>query len=199
MRTRFMVSGFILAMILSATPARAASIGLGVVTVTTDGTLVPVRVFGVSDLLGEGIEIVGFDFQALLGDAVLLNVLQGDFFKGGDFLGFDVDSSTRLLTVLSTLIGEVSGPLDDGVLAVLVFAGGAIGSPEVVILGGNIGRFIGLADPQFDSVPLTIDVPPQPVPEPSTLGLLGVGLAALARRLRRKRQPHSSQAELAAP
>jgi hypothetical protein len=37
---------------------------------------------------------------------------------------------------------------------------------------------------------VSVDVPSQPIPEPSTLALLGVGLAALARqRLRRKPHP----------
>lgn len=187
MRARFLVLGLMLAGLLSATPARAASIGLGTALVTSTETLIPVNIFGVADLLGADVEIVGFDFQALLGSSVLLDVRQGDFFGGADFLGFDVDAVTGTLTVLSTLLGLVPGPITDGVLATLVFATGGTGTSDVLLLNGNVARFIATAEPPFESVPLMIETPPQPIPEPSTLGLLGIGLAALARkRLRRK-------------
>jgi hypothetical protein len=73
-----------------------------------------------------------------------------------------------------------------GTLATLIFTAVGTGNanldlPNFTLLD-SLFFDIG-ATPQFGDISVTSITP---VPGPSTLGLLGVGLAALARRLRRK-------------
>ena len=195
MRRRLSLSAILWAGLLAASPANAASITFSTVT---NGNLVEVgvSVTDAPDLFGFEFAL-GFDpnlvaFREVTGGtdlgsvSALFSPVQLD--QNGDPI---VDGDGGLLPVPGfspvTILGLVCDPtgVQSGLLATLIFE----------TLGSSSGSFAILTASLLDSLdnPIPVDiVPPDttPVPEPSTLGLLGIGLAALARkRLRRRSQP----------
>lgn len=180
MRTRLLVLGFMLAGVLSATQARAAVITLES-TETGEGMFdINISIADITDLYAFEL-LVTFDPAA----AALRDVTEGTFLSGSgltfSFLEPAADaSSVRLVT---TLLEPVPGATGSGLLATLLFEGAM--SP---IIGLTLVSFLDSSLQEIDDVRF---VPPDTtsVPEPSTLGLLGIGLAVLARhRLRRNPQ-----------
>jgi hypothetical protein len=189
MRRRSIVFLFVVAGLLAAPKTEAASISLGTAVLQNGQTLLPINILGIPELLEPGVEISGYDLQATIGSLIPVDVTQGDVFTGESFIAFNVEPAS-LLTVFSVLIAATPGPVSDGLLATIVFAG-AVDTRAVTLLGGNISRIIGGDFTNIDTVALTADNP-QPIPEPSTLAMLGLRLAGLARGLRRGRRNRTS-------
>jgi general secretion pathway protein D len=201
MRPSLLVAALLLATSLVASPAGAASIGF------SSANYAPGSTFEVPILVTEADDLFAFNFDIAFDPLVveLLGVSRGAIFSGLGtpcdecfFPGFS-DTPGTVSFIADSLSGAVEGVDGLGTLALLTFQASA--------LGGNVGlaiEFVEFFAPPapgeiFPSpIPLveiqngvvSVDVPSQPIPEPSTLALLGVGLAALARqRLRRKPHP----------
>jgi Cohesin domain/PEP-CTERM motif len=196
MRRRLLVATALGVALFVSSPARAASI-------TFDSSLpspiaqgsqfqLAIRVLDIADLFTFGFDL-SFDSTVL----EATSIAEGDFLPsavtdplGGTFFipGTIIPGLVSLTT--SSLFGETQlGATGDGVLALITFRALADGDSGLSLLN------VFLADSTIPAGnPIAADVingvvrvaAPTPVPEPSTLGLVGIGLAALARRLRRK-------------
>jgi PEP-CTERM motif len=201
MRRALLVLGLMVAGGLWSTPARASAITFDT---TFDAAVnefsVGVSIHGVGDLLGKndaGADVFGilsFVFDVGFDPAILPPLSADVRVEGGNFLlGTDPDAlfvllgdpSTGFFSVIGALTGLSPAVTEDGLLATLIFTGVSRGDPNLTISNVDVARLVDAEFP-IDGVE---DIPvlgPTPVPEPSTLGLMGIGLAALARRFRRK-------------
>ena len=192
---RLLIPVIVIAGLLAASPARAALITFESARVN------PNESFVVSVILDDVDDLIAFNFDFVFDPTVVgtPTVTRGNIFAGvGDpcdlcfFPGFaptdPVSGVPGVVSFISdAILGLAPGVSGGGTLAVLTFQ--ALGG------GGDAGLALSnvlLSDSLFNPIDGTIirngevTVVPAAVPEPSTLGLMGVGLLALARRLRPK-------------
>jgi hypothetical protein len=186
----FLGASLLAAAVLIATPAQAAQISLKSI-VEGNQTIVDVYITGVEDLIAFDF-FVGFDntnaaFRSVTAGSLLPLESFVQFSPVAEVIGEDGElvlvpipdfSPVQILGVITGLTPGVGG---DGILATLFFQ--TLGNdPGIFDLA--VGTFLNSG---FEQIPVEVASPPQPVPEPSTLALLGIGLAAMARK-RLKRQ-----------
>ena len=210
MRRRLLLPGLLVAGLLVSSPARAASITFESLTVNpNDVFTIGISITNVVDLYTFGFDI---SFDPTVVSAPIVS--RGNIFTGADgecdiafcfspglLLSDDGGPAGVVSFILDSLIGSVPGlslagapPPNTPLLNTLVFltfhalgGGGdaAISIANVFLLDSN--------GASIDDVTTTNGIvgvaTPTSVPEPSTLGLLGLGLLVLARRLRRKTTP----------
>ena len=192
---RLLIPVTLIVSLLAASPARATSITFESASVN------PNDFFVVSIVLDDVTDLIAFNFDIAFDPTVVgtPTVTRGNIFAGvGDpcdvcfFPGFSpsdpVSGMPGVVSFISDAILGQAAVTGGGTLAVLTF--------HALAGGGNAGLALSnvlLSDSLFnpiDDVTITNGVvtvaAPTPVPEPSTLGLLGVGLLAFARRLRRQ-------------
>jgi PEP-CTERM motif/Cohesin domain len=196
MRRRLIVPSLLfIAALLVAAPARAASITFeSIVANQGDEFTLGIRVTEITDLFTFGFELV-FDPTILRATSIV----EGDFLasgidtQDGGTVFFPGEISEGLLSLtLGSLLGPTQlGASGSGFLAFITFQ---------ALLGGDSNLAlsnVSLYDSTGNATVIPADIvngsvtvaTPTSVPEPSTLGLLGIGLAALARqRLRRNPQ-----------
>ena len=191
MRVRLVGGALVIVGMFSSAPTQAASITFASQTVAPGETL-RVDVFGVdlNDVVAFGFDL-GFDASVL----AFTEAVEGTFLSkvGPTSFAFCPDGSTDCPAELSSpsifsvlFEGTASSTAADQpeLLATLVFSVIAAGDAHLVL--GS--RLLGLQDLDLVDLPLTETAGTiTSVPEPSTLALLGVGIAAIARK-RLKRQ-----------
>jgi PEP-CTERM motif len=162
--------GLIVAALLSAAPAQATEITF---TTTTVGQTFEVNIM----LAGNTSDLIGFAFGFDFSGMQFAGGLAGNLFDGADFFAGDLMGGPTVMGILpSGSEGAISG-----LLATLTFTLTGLGGPNFSISPSF------LLDANFAFVDHAVrDLGTAPVPEPSTLGLMGIGLAALARRLRKR-------------
>lgn len=198
MRRRLIIASLLfIAALLVAAPARAASITFeSLVANQGDEFTLGIRVTDITDLFTFGFDLV-FDPTILRATSIV----EGDFLasgidtQDGGTVFFPGEFSEGLLSLtLGSLFGPTQlGASGSGILAFITFQS---------LLGGDSNLALSnvfLLDSTGTGTEIPADIingsvtvaPPTSVPEPSTLGLLGIGLAALARK-RLRRNPRRS-------
>jgi PEP-CTERM motif len=208
MRRCVIVSGLLLLSgLLPPAPSHAASITFDSVKVgTNESVLLEITVSDVIDLATFGFDLA-FN-PTVLGSPT---ITRGTIFDGPDgecgvddcfFFPGLVDTNAGLISIVAgSLIGVVPG-VTGGLLATIEFQSLAEGDGGLALLNVLLQNTQNPGDPDDPDYPknaipcddtqciqngvVTVAASPTPVPEPSTLGLMGIGLAALARRFRRK-------------
>jgi hypothetical protein len=195
MRRGCVLVGFMLVVLLHAAPARAASFTFESLFDPAANRLdVNVDLVDVGDLLPGTFGILGFEFDIAFNPAILsggalpFDVQPGDFLSAVAFpflftLG---DPFGGAVTVVSALLGPVpTGATADGRLATISFFDINLGfDPSVAISNVHVTRLIdpNVLFPEVDSVEILAPAPPAVIPEPSTLALVALGLAAMRQR-----------------
>jgi hypothetical protein len=182
---RFSVVACLLGVALMvATPARASEISFVSQDINIGDT------FDVDVVLsGNAATLLSYAFDLSFDSSILafITAVNGSLFPDDGFFAA-VDSGVG--TIMNIPIsGTVTG---NGVLAKVTFTSIAGGDSLLSIFNASLTDDNLLTDPNAplifpDVIGGTINVSsPNPVPEPSTLGLVGLGLFSLARRLRRR-------------
>lgn len=193
MRRRLLVAVLVGVALCTAAPARAASITFDSFSVAPGAEFkLEIRAVDITDLF-----TFGFDLAFNPARLEALSIDEGDFLStavkdpldGGTFFIPGAILPGLISLNLSSLFGVDFGASGSGVLAVITFRAVAGGDGELglqnVFLVDSAFPMGNPIDADVNNGLVTVDSP-TPIPEPSTLGLLGLGLAALARRLRRK-------------
>ena len=173
---------------LYATPANAAEITFTSVLTPNSDLQVSIEILGVEDLLA-------FDFGVNFNPAaMLLQVDEGNFLSGetgvrmtafGSFQDPADATLLRLIGGVFSLSGAVG--ISGGTLAVLLFSGITAADLDLTFTLSLPGENLGFLDSGFNFIDVApLDTSPNPIPEPSTLGLFGLGLWAIRRRLTRR-------------
>ncbi len=192
MRRRLLVAVLVGVALFTAAPARAASITFDSFSIAPGAEFkLEIRAVDIADLF-----TFGFDLAFNPARLEAMSIDEGDFLStavkdpldGGTFFIPGAILPGLVSLNLSSLFGVDLGASGSGVLAVITFRAVAGGDGDLDL------RNVFLADSAFPmGNPIDADIingvvtvdSPTPVPEPSTLGLMGLGLAALARRMRR--------------
>jgi hypothetical protein len=204
MRRRLIVSALVLMATMYAPPARAATITLE--NLTQSG-----NAFSVDVLVEDAVDLFTFSFDFLFEPDLIssVDVLEGSLLRsavqdaGGNPIAETVfaaeptldvtDIDGNLVRVPGFVFGTiadaeaVAGVTGSGLLATLTFTLAAdLATIEFLnpLLFDSVGN---MEIPDLSPASLTIGEAGTPVPEPSTLLLMGIGLAGLARRRIRRR------------
>ena len=186
MRLRLLIASLIVSGALGAAPANAAIISY--TSLLRDDGL-----FQLDVTVDQIVDLYGFQFDVTYDSSASLTAIsEGEFLlRGGQtFTGIDPADLTSPLTFAVSLFAADRGVTGGGILASLLFQSEL--GPEILL---TLGPFVNSnPDPELSIINDVQFVPPPTtsVPEPGTLGLLGVGLLAMARRLRRKVPAQSS-------
>jgi Cohesin domain/PEP-CTERM motif len=191
---RLIFPALLIAGLLVATPARAASISIDSLVVNQGDVLtLGIRVTDITDLFTFGFDLA-FDPTVLQATSIV----EGDFLSsaintqdGGTFFGPGAISEGLVSFTLGSLFGPTQlGASGSGALAFITFQALTGGSTSLSLLNVFLLDSTGTGvEIPADILSGLVTVAPTSVPEPSTLGLLGIGLAVLARkRLRRHPQ-----------
>jgi hypothetical protein len=180
MRLKFLVASLIVSGALGAAPANAAIISY--TSLLRDDGL-----FELAVTVDQIVDLYGFQFDVTYDESTSLTAIsEGEFLlRGGQtFTGIDPADLSSPLTFAVSLFAADRGVTGGGILARLLFQSEL--APEIQLI---LGPFVNSnPDPELSIIHDVQFVPPSTasVPEPGTLGLLGIGLLATARRLRRR-------------
>lgn len=190
MRRCCVIATLVFGGLLHAAPTRAASITFESLDVVP-GQSFEIRIFG-SQLL----DVFAFSFAPTFDIEVLkfTRATEGSFLSKAGETSFvfcpDVECPSDPPGVLASVAGSDAGvnsakPFEPELLATLFFTAVDVGDTEFQLNARLLdSKFKDIA---FELKPGTITT----VPEPSTLGLLAVGLVALTRRARRRAPPQN--------
>jgi hypothetical protein len=202
MRRALAVVVLIVAAMVPARTATAASITFDSQTLTLGSCQTTDCSFSV-DLLAQDFDpFIGLLLNYTFDPAILslTSVVQGAFLAPGGQAGFDSRPlpGAGFQTITMFVDPSAAALMGSGILATLNFTPLAAGNAALSLLASGLlddGSVVNTEyftedfqtlSPTLTSGVVTIQSP-QPVPEPSTLALLGIGLAAMARK-RLKRQ-----------
>lgn len=155
------------------------------------------NLFTIPISITDAVELTSWQFDLAFTPAIVQanSVTEGPFLSSsGTQLTFltpgVIDNATGLISLVADLFVDLPpGPSGSGVLATIEFQALAVGVSPLTL--SNV--FLNLSDPGFQTQNglVTVTGPVGPVPEPGTVTLLSVGLAALgvgrwARRCHRR-------------
>ena len=189
MRRRWILAAF-LTLMMYAAPARAASVSFDNLTDQGGGLFsLEANISGALDLFSFGFDVI-YD-PALVG----FTATEGTFLSNvpgatTDFgvVPFDPSDPTVIpMSVVGSILGAFQSASGDGLLATLLFQLKPSVSTAVVQFGNPLffDSRLNLIDVQLSPESLRLGEQ-STVPEPSTIFLLGIGLAAVARRRLRR-------------